>query len=247
MYGSANPAFAVRYDGFVLGQDSEVLDGDAGLRDRRRPRERRRVLPGPRGRAVLGQLRDQLRRRQPVGDGEGADDHRRRRPRHRGEGRLHQGVRVGQPGLQRALRRVRARPGRRLSWPGRRRTPPPRPPRATSGRTRSASRRLSSDNYAITYAAGSLSVTAKALTVTVDADPVTEAKDAFTKVYGSDNPAFSVRYDGFVLGQGAGALSGRRRTPPPRPPRATSGPTRSAWTGCPRTTTRSATSPAACR
>ena len=63
---------------------------------------------------------------------------------------------------------------------------------------------LSSDNYAITYVAGSLSVTAQALTITVDADPVTAAKDAFTKVYGSANPAFAVRYDGFVLGEGSG-------------------------------------------
>ena len=67
---------------------------------------------------------------------------------------------------------------------------------------------LSSANYAISYVAGSLSVTRQPLTVTVDADPATAVKDAFTKVYGSANPAFTVRYDGFVLGQGPGFLTG---------------------------------------
>ncbi|WP_344302967.1 MBG domain-containing protein, partial [Nocardioides bigeumensis] len=67
---------------------------------------------------------------------------------------------------------------------------------------------LTSDNYVIQFVDGSLDITKAPLTVTADAAPGTETVDAFRKVYGSPNPAFTVRYDGFVLGQGPGALGG---------------------------------------
>jgi hypothetical protein len=54
-------------------------------------------------------------------------------------------------------------------------------------------------NYNVTSLSGTLSVTPAPLAVT--------AKDA-SKVYGQANPAFSVQYNGFVLGQGASVLSG---------------------------------------
>jgi Ca2+-binding RTX toxin-like protein len=67
---------------------------------------------------------------------------------------------------------------------------------------------LMSSNYAIIYHTGAIDVTPAPLTIQVDADPSTSAIDSFTKVYGQANPAFGVRYDGFVLGQTAGVLSG---------------------------------------
>jgi hypothetical protein len=57
----------------------------------------------------------------------------------------------------------------------------------------------SSPNYEITFVNGTLSVTKAALTVTAN---------AATKVYGEANPAFSVSYAGFVLGQDEHALGG---------------------------------------
>src|SRR5439155_1561434 len=47
-----------------------------------------------------------------------------------------------------------------------------------------------------------------ALSVTTDAIPATVAVDHFTKIYGSANPGFTVRYSGFVLGQGPTDLGG---------------------------------------
>ena len=103
-------------------------------------------------------------------------------------------------------------------------------------------------NYRFTYVAGSLSVTAKALTVTVDADPDTEAKDAFTKVYGSANPAFSVRYDGFVLGEDSEVLDGDLAFETAATAASNVGfVPGQRGRGCPRTTTPSATWPGACR
>ena len=58
---------------------------------------------------------------------------------------------------------------------------------------------LSSQNYTIKFVNGALEVTKAALTVT--------ANDA-SKFLGAPNPAFSVTYSGFVLGQGAGVLGG---------------------------------------
>lgn len=58
---------------------------------------------------------------------------------------------------------------------------------------------LSSGNYAIRYRTGTLAVEPAALTVTVP--------DAARR-YGAGNPAFAVRYDGFVLGEDASSLSG---------------------------------------
>ena len=66
---------------------------------------------------------------------------------------------------------------------------------------------LTSGNYDISYVTGSLDVTKRAATITADANPDTDAVDAFTKVYGSDNPTFQVRYDGFVA-QDAASLGG---------------------------------------
>ncbi|WP_344302693.1 MBG domain-containing protein, partial [Nocardioides bigeumensis] len=64
-------------------------------------------------------------------------------------------------------------------------------------------------NYApATNVERTVTVSKKALTVTVDADPDTGAQESFSKVYGSTNPAFSVRYAGFVSGDLSGALGG---------------------------------------
>lgn len=59
---------------------------------------------------------------------------------------------------------------------------------------------LASGNYAITFRRGILTIDPAALTVT--------ALDA-SRTYGTENPAFSARFDGFVLGQESGALKGR--------------------------------------
>jgi protocatechuate 3,4-dioxygenase beta subunit len=67
---------------------------------------------------------------------------------------------------------------------------------------------LASDNYSVSYVDGTLNVTKKGLTITVDSDPATALKDAFTKVYGQNNPDFSVAYDGFTNGDGPGDLDG---------------------------------------
>ncbi|WP_304437900.1 MBG domain-containing protein, partial [Terrabacter sp. Root181] len=56
-----------------------------------------------------------------------------------------------------------------------------------------------SGNYAITYAPGTLSVTKAALTVTADHK---------SRTYGDANPALTVSYTGFVLGQTASVLGG---------------------------------------
>ncbi|GAA2120580.1 hypothetical protein GCM10009843_14060 [Nocardioides bigeumensis] len=60
----------------------------------------------------------------------------------------------------------------------------------------------------IQFVDGSLDITKAPLTVTADANVETAAVDAFSKVYGSANPAFTVRYGGFVLGQGSSVLGG---------------------------------------
>src|SRR5207249_2114468 len=54
-------------------------------------------------------------------------------------------------------------------------------------------------NYTVNETDASLTVTSAPLTVTVD--------DA-SKVYGTANPAFTVHYSGFVLGQGPAYVSG---------------------------------------
>ena len=38
--------------------------------------------------------------------------------------------------------------------------------------------------------------------------PLSVTVDDSSKVYGDENPAFAVRFDGFVLGQGVGVLGG---------------------------------------
>jgi hypothetical protein len=53
-----------------------------------------------------------------------------------------------------------------------------------------------------------LTVDPAPLTITADADPSTAGIDAFTKVYGEPDPAFAVRYSGFVNGDTAGGLGG---------------------------------------
>ena len=60
-----------------------------------------------------------------------------------------------------------------------------------------------------------------------------------SKVYGDENPAFAVRFDGFVLGQDAGVLGGELEPTPPRPPR----PVPSAATASRRPGWRAATTP----
>jgi len=62
--------------------------------------------------------------------------------------------------------------------------------------------------HAVTSPAVALTVGKATLTVTVDADPTTAAADAFTKFYGQANPAFGVRYAGFVNGDLAAGLGG---------------------------------------
>ena len=51
-------------------------------------------------------------------------------------------------------------------------------------------------------------ITKAALSVTVDANDTTAAIDHFTKVYGSANPPFGVRYSGFVNGDTSGSVGG---------------------------------------
>jgi len=58
---------------------------------------------------------------------------------------------------------------------------------------------FTSNNYEIAYVAGTLTVTPKALYVTTD---------NVSRVYGEENPTFTVTFDGFVLGQDASVLSG---------------------------------------
>src|SRR5207302_6000959 len=77
---------------------------------------------------------------------------------------------------------------------------------------------LSSNDYTITFNDGTLDITPAALSVTADAIPGTVAVDHFTKVYAQANPAFSVRYSGFVNGDTAASLkigraSSREGTP----------------------------------
>ncbi len=67
------------------------------------------------------------------------------------------------------------------------------------GTYRVAASGLTSRNYAISYDPGTLRVEKAALRVSV--------KDT-RRTYGSDNPGFSVGYDGFVLGQDASVLGG---------------------------------------
>jgi filamentous hemagglutinin family protein len=57
----------------------------------------------------------------------------------------------------------------------------------------------SSSNYSITYHNGTLTVDPKALSITAD---------NATKVQNTVNPSFSASYNGFVLGQNAGVLTG---------------------------------------
>src|SRR5207302_4961824 len=71
---------------------------------------------------------------------------------------------------------------------------------------------------ALTFNDGTLDITPAALSVTADAIPGTVAVDHFTKVYAQANPAFSVRYSGFVNGDTAASLkigraSSREGTP----------------------------------
>jgi hypothetical protein len=51
-------------------------------------------------------------------------------------------------------------------------------------------------------------ITKAALSVTVDANDTTAAIDHFTKVYGSANPPFGIRYSGFVNGDTSASLGG---------------------------------------
>jgi hypothetical protein len=63
-------------------------------------------------------------------------------------------------------------------------------------------------NYDITYNTASFTINKKSLSVTADADAATAAVDRFTKLLGSANPSFTVRYEGFVLGQNSSSLGG---------------------------------------
>src|SRR5207244_2278853 len=67
---------------------------------------------------------------------------------------------------------------------------------------------LTSSNYTISFVDGTLDITKAALSVTVDKDVTSALVDHFTKVYGQANPSFSVRYAGFVNGDGPGSLGG---------------------------------------
>ncbi|HPJ46171.1 MAG TPA: MBG domain-containing protein, partial [Tenuifilaceae bacterium] len=58
---------------------------------------------------------------------------------------------------------------------------------------------LSASNYSISYVSGVLTITPKTLTITAENK---------TKVYGSDDPAFSIEYSGFVSGDDLTSLSG---------------------------------------
>src|SRR5207302_9018817 len=75
---------------------------------------------------------------------------------------------------------------------------PPSPPRTSPDLS----------NYTISFVDGTLDVTKAALSVTVDSDASTAAIDHFSKVYGTANPGFGVRYSGFVNGDSAASLGG---------------------------------------
>ena len=247
VYGSANPAFSVRYDGFVLGQDSEVLDGDLAFETAATASSNVGSYPV----SVDGLSSDNYAISYVAGSlsvtakaltitVDADPDTAVKDAFTKVYGSANPAFTVRYEGFV---------PGQ---GPGSLTGTPAYTTAATAasdvGSYPVSVDGLSSDNYAFSYVAGSLAVTAKALTVTVDADPVTAAQDAFTKVYGSDNPAFSVRYDGFVLGQGPGVLGGTLAytTAATAASDVGSYPV-SVRAGCPRTTTRSATSPAACR
>src|SRR5262249_62311602 len=52
-------------------------------------------------------------------------------------------------------------------------------------------------NYTISFTAGTLEITPATLTIQADSNPTTAAQDAFSKVYGSADPALTYRATGF--------------------------------------------------
>ena len=70
---------------------------------------------------------------------------------------------------------------------------------ATSAATAITPGGLTNGNYAITYAPG---------TLTVDPAPLTVTANDASRTYGAANPDFAASFDGFVLGEDAGALGG---------------------------------------
>jgi hypothetical protein len=62
--------------------------------------------------------------------------------------------------------------------------------------------------FAGSSAIGTLHVDRAPLVVTVDGDPGTPAADPFSRVYGQPNPAFAVRFDGFVNSDTPASLGG---------------------------------------
>src|SRR5207247_2295621 len=67
-------------------------------------------------------------------------------------------------------------------------------------------------NYCAASKTVHIDVAKAALTVTADSDTATSAVDHFTRFYGDANPAFTVRYSGFVNGETLGT-SGVTGTP----------------------------------
>src|SRR5207237_890626 len=67
---------------------------------------------------------------------------------------------------------------------------------------------LTSSNYTISFVDRPLDVTQPSLPAPRASDPSTAAIDHFSKVYGAANPAFGVRYSGFVNGDTAASLGG---------------------------------------
>ncbi len=188
-YGSANPAFTASYDGFVLGQDADVLDGTLAFTTdatRRSDVGTYAVTAGGQSSGnyaisyVGGSLEiDPAALTVSVNDAD------------RSYGSANPAFTASYDGF------VLGQDADVLD--------------GTLAFTTDATRRSdvgtyavtaggqSSGNYAISYVGGSLEIDPAALTVSVnDAD----------RSYGSANPAFTASYDGFVLGQDADVLDG---------------------------------------
>ena len=187
-YGGANPAFTARYDGFVLGQDAGDLGGLLALAtDATRASDTGRYRIAASGLASRnyaityedGALRiDPAALRVTV-----ADANRTYGGANPGFGARYDGFVLGQDASDLGGALTFATDATRAS---------------DTGRYRVAASGLTSRNYTITYEDGALRIDPAILTVTPHG----------SRTYGSDGGRFGLDYDGFVLGQDAGVLTG---------------------------------------
>ena len=180
VYGDENPTFAVRFDGFVLGQGAGVLGGELEVRHRGHHVQCRRRLRRRGVRAGERQLRHQVHRgtlevtRAPLSVTV-VDSSKVYGDENPTFTVTYKGVVLGQgAGVL----------GGELSTP-------PRPHVQCRRRLRRRGVRTGQRQLRHQLHGGTLKVTRAPLSVT--------AVDT-TKVYGDENPAFTVEYDKFVLG-----------------------------------------------